>query len=568
MRKSFKMLTLGMAGFVFSAQLAYADVAPGPVTAVPISAAISNHSTAIKIVNKEVKSESAELIVKMGIPVVSGMKDAKYEAQLNDSIERHAMEELDNAKKEAKEAADHAKAAGFTFRPYELIVKADVKADGGTSNADRISFTITTYLMTGGTGNPRVDTYNVLDNAEAKQVTLQDILGADYKAIVDQEVKTQIAANADKYFKDEFKGISETQSFYVQGNEVVVVFPKYAIAPGSTGTPEFRIALPNAVKPSSTVKLSSKEINTTSAELLVKMSIPVVEGMKDAKYEAQLNDIIERHAMEDLDNAKKNALDAADVAKKGGFEVRPYELIIKGELKSNGGAANADRVSLSIVTYLATGGTMGPRIDNYSFLDTAEAKRITLKDLLGDNYKAIVDKEVNDKINANPDQYFKGDFKGITETQSFYVEGDDVVIVFPKYAIAPGSTGTPEFRIALSPIDGGSNETKPAVPPIVLNADQSYKQDGFTMVPLRFVSERLGFNLTWHETTRSVELIQGDQVFTVFEGKDNILNKKDAVTLKGSAINKEGTMYVPLTFFTDILQAKATVGEQGQITIH
>lgn len=39
-----------------------------------------------------------------------------------------------------------------------------------------------------------------------------------------------------------FKGISENQNFYINdANQIVVVFDKYKIAPGSSGEPEFII---------------------------------------------------------------------------------------------------------------------------------------------------------------------------------------------------------------------------------------------------------------------------------------------------------------------------------------
>lgn len=87
---------------------------------------------------------------------------------------------------------------------------------------------------------PRVDTYNVLNREEAQRVTLQDVLGDTYKETVDAGVRAAMDEHPENYFKDEFKGIRESQGFYVEKGEAVVVFPKYAIAPGVMGSPEFR----------------------------------------------------------------------------------------------------------------------------------------------------------------------------------------------------------------------------------------------------------------------------------------------------------------------------------------
>ena len=86
---------------------------------------------------------------------------------------------------------------------------------------------------------------------------------------------------------------------------------------------------------------------------------------------------------------------------------------------------------------------------------------LNLKDVLGNNYKQIVDetieKEIEERSKNQNMTYFtkeEGGFTGIeNEYQDFYINTDGkVVIVFPKYQIAPGSMGTQEFVIE-EPID-------------------------------------------------------------------------------------------------------------------
>lgn len=91
--------------------------------------------------------------------------------------------------------------------------------------------------------------YNI-DLQTGRDLTLRDLLGPDYREIVDQSVRRQIderMAEDDRlyYFPPEdggFRSIQEDQGFYVneRGN-VVVVFLKYEIAPGYMGTQEFEI---------------------------------------------------------------------------------------------------------------------------------------------------------------------------------------------------------------------------------------------------------------------------------------------------------------------------------------
>ena len=79
-------------------------------------------------------------------------------------------------------------------------------------------------------GDPRVDTYNFTNEAEAQRVTLEDLFGKDYKSIVDQAVKTAIAADQDHYFANEdgFQGINAEQSFYVADGKAYIVFKNTA----------------------------------------------------------------------------------------------------------------------------------------------------------------------------------------------------------------------------------------------------------------------------------------------------------------------------------------------------
>ena len=81
--------------------------------------------------------------------------------------------------------------------------------------------------------------YNI-DLETGKELTLLDLLGPDFKAIVNQSVKDQMKqrmqADPDAYyFEDDlaFTTISDDQGFYVnEAGHVVVVFPKYEVAPG------------------------------------------------------------------------------------------------------------------------------------------------------------------------------------------------------------------------------------------------------------------------------------------------------------------------------------------------
>ena len=80
---------------------------------------------------------------------------------------------------------------------------------------------------------------------------MKDVLGADYKQIVDESVEKQIKErmendeNSSYFTKEEggFSGIKdEYQDFYINENKkAVIVFQKYEIAPGYMGIQNFEI---------------------------------------------------------------------------------------------------------------------------------------------------------------------------------------------------------------------------------------------------------------------------------------------------------------------------------------
>lgn len=93
----------------------------------------------------------------------------------------------------------------------------------------------------------------------------------------------------------------------------------------------------------------------------------------------------------------------------------------------------------------------------YYNLDLKNHKMLTLKDLLGEDYKQKADDSIQAQIKEKEAQtgvtFFtpeEGGFTGITEDTSFYInEQGNPVIVFEKYEIAPGAAGEVEFEIPL-----------------------------------------------------------------------------------------------------------------------
>lgn len=99
----------------------------------------------------------------------------------------------------------------------------------------------------------------------------------------------------------------------------------------------------------------------------------------------------------------------------------------------------------------------------YYNIDLKTGKELTLKEMLGDDYKQIATKQIEEQIEKRKQEdenaiFFEEEdnfylehgaaFDEIDENHSYYMnDKKNAVVVFPKYSIAPGYMGILEFEI-------------------------------------------------------------------------------------------------------------------------
>lgn len=204
---------------------------------------------------------------------------------------------------------------------------------------------------------------------------------------------------------------------------------------------------------------------------------------------------------------------------------------------------------MTIITEGSEGGTSMPRIDTYNVRNVAEAQLVTLSDLLGANYKEKLDADILAEIKKDTDKYFLEEYKGTSVEQSFYIDKGELVVVFPKYSIAPGYVGSPEFRFSLN-----SNSTDAAKLDLK-NIPNFTNKQGVLMLSLRDLANQLNFQLKWNPSTKTSELMKGAQWTSVSINKDSYFIAKMAPKALGIApVLQDNKTYVPVQFVTDILQ--------------
>lgn len=88
---------------------------------------------------------------------------------------------------------------------------------------------------------------------------------------------------------------------------------------------------------------------------------------------------------------------------------------------------------------------------------------------------------------------------------------------------------------------------------------------GTVMVPLRAISEALGFAVTWSDESQSIMLGQG---ISLTPGKDNYVYMKTSPIQLGTAPELvEGTTFVPLSFFKEVTRMNNAYVFESQIVI-
>ena len=130
-------------------------------------------------------------------------------------------------------------------REMDVIVDYEIKSQTDT----RISFVVT--LAEGWVASMEERYYYNLDIAADRDVTLQDLVGENWVERCNAAIQSQIDASVDGegfslFFAPEdggFTTVDVSTQFYIrEDGTVVVAFPRYSIAAGAAGIPEFPIA--------------------------------------------------------------------------------------------------------------------------------------------------------------------------------------------------------------------------------------------------------------------------------------------------------------------------------------
>jgi hypothetical protein len=109
-----------------------------------------------------------------------------------------------------------------------------------------------------------------------------------------------------------------------------------------------------------------------------------------------------------------------------------------------------------------------------------------------------------------------------------------LVLIFDKYAIGPGSAGTPSFAL---PLDKVVNRR--------LEAAELVTQGDALLAPLAPLAEALGYTVTTNAASQGLVLKSGAETHTLAPGQTKI-GQRD---LSVAPVLKNGILYAPLEYF-------------------
>lgn len=194
------------------------------------------------------------------------------------------------------------------------------------------------------------------------------------------------------------------------------------------------------------IKIRTTKINYKEDYIEVDLNIPTLDNLKDKNIEDKINIYI-LNSIYDLKN-KTEKLAKTDTSNNN--LVSPY--IVQTTYDTH--YTSFSFLSLTIMYYEYTGGAHGISYKlPYNFnLKTGE--NVTLEKLFKPttNYIDLINKEIQlqiDKKNSVPGSIPITEFKTISSTQLFYIDGSNLVIYFQPYEIGPYVLGIQEFTIPL-----------------------------------------------------------------------------------------------------------------------
>ncbi|WMT42066.1 copper amine oxidase N-terminal domain-containing protein [Paenibacillus sp. D2_2] len=94
-----------------------------------------------------------------------------------------------------------------------------------------------------------------------------------------------------------------------------------------------------------------------------------------------------------------------------------------------------------------------------------------------------------------------------------------------------------------------------------------YQENGVTMVPIRFVTDKLGAKVGWNNASKSLQIQKDEIDLTLTIGSSTALVTGNTINLPAKVLQKDGTVMVPLQIVSEVLKEEVEWDEERNTVI-
>jgi len=279
------------------------------------------------------------------------------------------------------------------------------------------------------------------------------------------------------------------------------------------------------------------EINTRQQGLDIQGQVPVILEEFGEAYES-LNDEIDSAVATLIEGSRR--IRARSVA-------LSYEIFDTNEVVSIVISANARAVT-NRTTVLSVN------------FNPVNGNLVSLTQVMGRDITALAEGKIAEMIRQDPATYYSAHSAPPTG-QAFYLTETSLFLLFDEFQLSsmPGATSQIEFEL--------TNIRRFTLPHASYH--MSTGRYAIRMIPLADVVRELGYEANWCPVEREATVyLDGEVVIVLRDGQNNYkLNGVLQRSLEKAPVLRGGAMYVPISFFDQILPLTAfSIDAHGNIT--
>lgn len=182
-----------------------------------------------KIVHKDQVTEDWE--VHVDYPLFERLESE----ELQDTVNTQIVQKLEDTFRSVKRGANETMGVPYLYYEETAVFKKE----------HFYSVVMTSHITRGNRYNSTVTSINFDDVNGGSVKSLKEVFHIDR---LNKEVKKTLESDPDTYLQEPFAGVRDNTAFYLQEDQLVLVFNKFEVAAGVHGTPEIVIPLDGLLK--------------------------------------------------------------------------------------------------------------------------------------------------------------------------------------------------------------------------------------------------------------------------------------------------------------------------------